>query len=148
MPRHPAPELIALGIRQPWAELIVRGVKTIEVRTVDTAIRGPIYVYSSRKVSDHPAAARAAADFDVDLASLPRGLLVGTVAIESTGPLTEADAAAALLSAEELRQTGRYGWRLTSPERLESPLSVRFLPYGIWFYPFRRRGQSPEPAVT
>jgi hypothetical protein len=138
MSRHPDPELIALGIRQPWAELILRGVKTIEVRNTDTAIRGPIYVYSSKKVSDHPAAARVAKAHDLDIDTLPRGVLVGTVEIESTGPMTADDAAASCLSPDDLRNTGRFGWRLASPER-PAPLAVRFLPYGIWFYPFRRR---------
>ena len=45
---HPDPNLIALGIRQPWAELILRGVKTIEVRSRDTDVRGPIYIYATR----------------------------------------------------------------------------------------------------
>jgi hypothetical protein len=26
--------------------------------------------------------------------------------------------------------------------RFATPLAVRFLPYGVWFYPFRRRGES------
>lgn len=60
MPRtHPDHELIALGVRQPWAELILRGVKTIEVRTVDTRQRGTIYLYASKKFTDHPAATAA-----------------------------------------------------------------------------------------
>ena len=41
---HPNKELIALGVRQPWAELILRGIKTIEVRTLPTSIRGPVFI--------------------------------------------------------------------------------------------------------
>jgi hypothetical protein len=45
---HPDAETVALGVRQPWIELILRGVKTIEVRSQDTRIRGTIYLYASK----------------------------------------------------------------------------------------------------
>ncbi len=142
MSQHPDKSLIALGVRQPWAELIVRGVKTIEVRTVGTNHRGPIYVYASKKLSDHPAALVAAREHDIDLDSLPRGLIVGTVEIEESGPIAAADVPRTCLAAEHL--TGRHyiGWRLRSAARLPKPLAVRFLPYGVWFYPFQRRGNA------
>ena len=41
----------ALSIKQPWASLIVHGVKTIEVRAWPTARRGRILIHASR-VSD------------------------------------------------------------------------------------------------
>ena len=40
---------IALSIRQPWAELIVRGVKDIENRTWRTHYRGPVLIHASLK---------------------------------------------------------------------------------------------------
>lgn len=144
MAQHPNPELIALGVRQPWAELIVRGVKTIEVRTVDTSLRGPIYIYASKKMSDHPAARAAVECHELDLDGLPRGVIVGTAEIDSTGALSESDAEAACLRREDVVLPRLIGWRLTSAERLQSPLAVRFLPYGIWFYPFRRRSAARE----
>ena len=33
----------ALGIKQPWVELILRGIKTLEIRSLATNVRGPIY---------------------------------------------------------------------------------------------------------
>ena len=37
----------ALTIRQPWAKLILRGIKTIEVRSRLTRVRGRVYIYAS-----------------------------------------------------------------------------------------------------
>jgi superfamily I DNA/RNA helicase len=37
----------ALSVRQPWAELIMRGEKTIEVRSLRTNIRGRVHIYAS-----------------------------------------------------------------------------------------------------
>jgi hypothetical protein len=38
----------ALSVRQPWAELILRVKKTIEVRTWDPPYRGKIYLHTGR----------------------------------------------------------------------------------------------------
>ena len=37
----------ALSIRQPFAEMILRGKKKIEVRSFPTNVRGPMYLYAS-----------------------------------------------------------------------------------------------------
>jgi hypothetical protein len=137
MPVHPDHERPALGIRQPWAELILRGEKTIEVRTLPTNVRGPIYLYTSKVLADIPAARSAIARHRLDVDSLIRGRLVGTVEIVDSRPCTPRDAAAACVPVKLL--AGKQAWVLTSPHRLKEPLPVRFLPYGVWFYPFRRR---------
>lgn len=131
---------IALGIRQPWAELILRGLKSIEVRTLETNVRGPIYLYTSQAPADIPAARQAAAAHQLDVDSLPRGLIVGTVEIIDCRPGTRQDAAAACVPATVLQ--GRKAWVLARPQRLAVPVRPRFLPYGVWFYPFRRRHEQ------
>lgn len=138
----PDPHIIALGIRQPWAELILRGIKTIEVRSQGTQVRGTIYVYASKKLSDLPAAAVAAREHGLDLNTLPCGLLVGSIELHATRSATPADASAACVPASVLKQ--QFAWELRNPQRFTPPLTVRFLPYGVWFYPFKRRGQSGE----
>ncbi len=135
---HPDRSLIALGVRQPWVELILRGVKTIEVRTVATKIRGPIYLYSSKIPSTLDQAASAAELHGLDVDELCYGQLVGTVEIVDCRPLIDRDLEAACLS--EPLSGKHYTWCLANPLRLESPLDVRYLPYGVWFYPFQRRG--------
>jgi hypothetical protein len=137
---QPDPDLIALGIRQPWAELILRGVKTIEVRSQDTKVRGAVYLYSSKKPADVEPAVAAAREYGIEPDELPMGVIVGTVDIVDSAPCRAADAAASCVPGTYL--TGRYGWTLANPVRFEEPLTVRFLPYGVWFYPFKRRGTT------
>lgn len=135
--QHPDPTLIALGIKQPWAELIVRGVKTIELRSQPTNIRGTIYVYASKQPARFPRAQQTALAYGIEIDDLPKGVLVGTVEIVDSRPCKPSDARQSLVPAEHLR--GGYAWVLSNPQRLATPLAVRFLPYGVWFYPFRRR---------
>jgi len=140
--KHPDVELLALGIRQPWVELILRGIKTIEVRSLETNIRGPIYLYASKTIAKTPSALAAAQKHGIDVASLPMGQLTGTVEITDCCLCNRTDAAASCVSASEL--VGKKGWMLANPQRLEEPLRPRFLPYGVWFYPFRRRNESAD----
>ena len=134
------PDMPALGIRQPWAELILRGVKTIEVRSQNTQVRGPIYVYASSIVARTPDAIAACRKHGVDVDDLPRALLVGTVEITGVTTLNRSHADAACVAASTLN--GHYGWQLANPRRLQEPLKPRFLPYGVWFYPWKRRSKG------
>lgn len=69
--------------------------------------------------------------------SLPRGVLVGTIDLVETRACEPDDAALACVRPVDV--IDRIGWRLENPHRLPEPLPVRFLPYGVWFYPFRRK---------
>lgn len=134
---HPDHSLPALGIRQPWAELILRGEKTIEIRSSQTQIRGTIYVYASRKLATTPHAVKAALKAGIDVTTLPTGVLVGTVEIVDSFPAAEEHASAAGVPAELLQ--GKFGWKLANPKRLKKQIVPEFLPYGVWFYPFVRK---------
>lgn len=134
------PDRIALGIQQPWAELILRGDKTLEVRSLNTQIRGRIYLYTSKRLSTLPAAHAAAERHGLRLEELPCGLLVGSVELTASRPTTSADVSASCVPAELL--LGQWAWQFSSPERFPQPVPVRLLPYGVWFYPFRRRSKS------
>lgn len=41
-----------LSIRHPWAELIISGKKTIEIRTWNTNYRGEFYVHASKAIKN------------------------------------------------------------------------------------------------
>ena len=41
----------ALSLRQPWAELILQGIKTIETRTWNTQFRGRFYIHAAKSVN-------------------------------------------------------------------------------------------------
>ncbi len=45
----------ALSVKQPWANLIVQGKKTIETRTWPTIYRGDLLICSSKRPPVHPA---------------------------------------------------------------------------------------------
>lgn len=112
----------AISIRQPWAELILQGRKTIELRTWGTKIRGRIAVHAGKTME------RGACDrHGLDPAELPGGALVGYVDIAEIIDLDEQ-------TWEELRNdhlaAGGFpgdlvGWRLANPERLPEPVPMR-----------------------
>lgn len=135
--KHPDKSLPALGIRQPWAELIMRGIKTIELRSSQTKIRGPIYVYASKKLAKTPHAIQAAEDAEIETETLPTGVLIGTVEIVDSFPATVEHAEASGVPAALLK--GKFGWKLANPRRIRSPLVPEYLPYGVWFYPYLRK---------
>ncbi len=112
----------ALSFRQPWAELILQGRKTIDLRTWPTNHRGRLAMHASQKVDEDVCAA-----YGLDPASLTLGALVGTVEVVEMLPLNE-------LSWEALRdqhlKSGPFpgdllGWRLKDPERLPEPVPMR-----------------------
>jgi hypothetical protein len=131
------PQRLALGIQQPWAELILRGIKTLEIRSLSTNVRGRIYLYASRQLSASPASQNAIDRYQIHVDNLSRGSLVGSVDLVDSCLAVPEDASSACLSPELL--IDQYAWRLAAPERFPEPLPVRFLPYGVWFYPYRRR---------
>jgi len=135
--QHPDKSLPALGIRQPWAELIMRGVKTIELRSSQTKIRGTIYVYASKTLAKTSHAIEAATQAEITTETLPTGTLIGTVEIVASFPATAEHEEASGVPASLLK--GKYGWKLANPKRIKSPIVPQFLPYGVWFYPFVRK---------
>lgn len=50
------PDLVAISIKQPWAALLVAGLKTIEVRTWRTRRRGQVLVHAAKMADDRPEA--------------------------------------------------------------------------------------------
>ena len=131
------PSRPALGIRQPWVELILRGHKTLEIRSQPTKVRGPIYVYASKTVATIPEAAAAIDRYGIAWSAGSLQRLVGTVEVVGCRRATASDAAASQVSAAML--DGMWAWELSNPIRFDEPVKPRFLPYGVWFYPFRRR---------
>ena len=128
---------IALGVKQPWAELILQGIKTLEIRSRPTNVCGRIYLYTSKKNAQEDFALQAIMAHQLEPELLPTGLLVGSVEIIGCRKATEKDEQASCVPGNIL--SGRYAWELSQPQRFLQPLPVRFLPYGVWFYPFKRR---------
>ena len=132
----------ALSIRQPWAELILRGIKTIEYRSRTTSIIGErFWIYASKgpAVKRKPPVAKAwstdlvmpGADAPLpwmaELANalrlfpekLPTGVIVGSAVIERVTPGDDI-----------------YHWHLTDVERCAVLRKPKGHPQPVWFNPF------------
>jgi hypothetical protein len=112
--------LRALSVRQPWAELIMLGDKEIEYRNYPTDVRGVVYIYASANRNPAVDEREMQSEFGLDLDSLPRGVIVGTVEIYACQQIAE----------------GGYEWLLRSPSRLLKPLKPKRKPEPSWFFPF------------
>ena len=47
-------KFLAISVKQPWAALLVAGVKTVEVRTWATRARGPVLIHAAKTADDRP----------------------------------------------------------------------------------------------
>ncbi|MBN1815154.1 MAG: ASCH domain-containing protein [Anaerolineae bacterium] len=113
----------ALSFRQPRAEQIVRGEKTVDIRTWHVHYRGPLAVHASTKRRDGRCRA-----LGFDPRALDYGALIGKVELIDIVPLDEATYES--LRAEHLLDTSFpgppcYAWRLAKPQRFETPVPCR-----------------------
>lgn len=121
----------ALSIRQPWAELIMRGVKTIELRKYTPHHRGLLAIHAGKSV-----ASAFCKKYDIDPNGLPKGAIIGTV--EFTDVIHFTPELWSKLRNQHLCDSVSYGmwqgWKLQNPKRLSNPLPCRGLP-GIFEVP-------------
>ena len=94
----------ALSVKQPWAELIARGEKTIEVHGKVTKHGGPPLIVSCKS----PAVWKT-------------GCTIAVVDLVGCRPTTKADADAAVCE----RRRGDQAWVLENPRRVEPPLPIK-----------------------
>lgn len=139
--------MLALSIRQPYAELILRGIKTIEYRSRATTIVGErFWIYASKGkpskpllktrpiVSDNLSAV-APPPWMTELATalrlfpdeLPTGVLVGSAVIERVERLDD----------WPVLNTGQvlYAWHLTGIRREKKPRAPKGHPQPVWWRP-------------
>jgi hypothetical protein len=142
----------ALSIRQPYAELILRGIKTAEFRSRRTKLLDErFYIYAAkgpprRRVIDPvaegmriwsddlavPGRERATTppDWMMELAAelilgkLPTGLIVGTATIR------------ACRAHDDASGRGLFAWHLVDVERLTTPIKPERHPQPAWWRPF------------
>lgn len=107
----------AFSVRQPFAELIMQGVKTEEYRTIPTNIRERIYIYASNTlVNDEGGIERTKKTIN----ELPLGIIVGSIE---------------LIACTRSKERG-FIWKLKNPIRLEHPIKPKNKPQPVWFRPF------------
>lgn len=136
----------ALSIRQPYAELILRGIKTVEYRSRPTRIVGErFWIYASRSRAKPMAKAIWSRDLAMPGDSLPRwmlelaeqikmvepgallptGVLVGSAVIDRVTRWENSG------SGDEL-----FRWHLTNVERIAEHRRPTGHPQPVWFNPF------------
>ncbi|NIN65717.1 MAG: ASCH domain-containing protein [Anaerolineae bacterium] len=115
----------ALTVKQPWADLIVQGRKTIELREWRPKHRGLLAIQAGLEVSTDDCR-----EHNLDCDRLPKGAIVGTVevagVIEFDQDLWDELRDQHLCSDREPGE--RLGWRLRNPRRLQQPVPCRGWP--------------------
>src|ERR1700746_2671571 len=81
------PSIKALTIRQPWAELILRGRKPYELRSWRTKYRGPLIIHAAMKID-----AEDARQLGVNPEKLTTSSFVGVAILSDLRPYTRAHA--------------------------------------------------------
>ena len=111
----------ALSFRQPWAELVLRGAKSMDLRTYSVAYRGPLALHAAKKLD------REACDrLGLSAEGLTTGAVVGVVelvdVVELDKPAYEAWKDRHLASRRF--RTPQYGWVFEAPRRTVKPFPV------------------------
>jgi len=131
-------ECLAISLKQPWATLVVHGVKSVEIRRWSTALRGRVLIHAA-KVSDPRPEAWAHVPVSLLNAAKVVGGVVGGVVVTGciSYPTADVFAADRLLHLNDpawFRPPIMYGFVLTRP----SVMKFRPLPGFIKFFPVPR----------
>lgn len=115
--------LLALSVKQPWAALIVAGLKAVEVRTWATRVRGPVLIHASKIPDPRPEGWALVATPEVRALAARRGGILGTATLSDCVKYDTAEAFAAACTAhrnapEWYRAAGLYGFVFHSPRVL------------------------------
>ncbi len=132
----------AISLLQPWASLVVMGVKTIETRSWATSHRGEILIHASQgKAGSIFANEPLFKKYIVDFKKLDFGAIIGKAVIIDViriDKLEYSDAIMNRLTMEEKAfgdySEGRYAWILNDFEKFKNPIAARGT-LSIWEYP-------------
>lgn len=109
--------MMVMSVKQPWAELIARGEKTIEIRTHEILHRGPLLIVSMKRPN-----------------VWVTGCAIAVVNLVDCRPMVMADEEAAL----DEWFPGANAWVLKDPRRTEPvPFMSRFGVYTVRVSPHR-----------
>lgn len=100
-----------LSIRQPWAELLARGIKDVENRSWSTDYRGPFLIHAGQKV-----------DEEALLRYAQRGIRFRLTTGAIIGAATLIDCSAEHRS--DWHQTGKIGWYVTDAKLFAAPIPL------------------------
>lgn len=135
--------MLTLSLMQPWASLIVMGIKTIETRRWQTSHRGVILIHASQRkagalITTEPPVARYISHFN----KLPFGCIIGQATLVDIVLLQDLSLSATDIACRtlELNAFGdetlnRYAWLLEDAVCFNEPISARGHLH-LWRYPF------------
>ena len=99
----------AITIRQPWAELIIRGRKDVENRSWRTRHRGPLLIHAGVGADTE-----YFEEFDVS-DDVVRGAIIGVVELVECTKKVSSD----------WHGRGNWGWYLARPHRFKKPIPMK-----------------------
>ncbi len=135
--------MLALSIRQPYAELILRGIKTVELRSISTTIIGErFYIYAPKAKATPPVpiwsddlSVATPPQWMIELAEqvkliepdalLPTGVIVGSAVIEKVEEYARSTSSG----------HATYAWHLTDVQRAKKFRKPKKHPQPVWFQP-------------
>lgn len=116
----------ALSLWQPWASLVVLGLKQYETRSWKTTYRGTLVIHAAKtwNMECSDALSEFTNRFKVELGNAPFGMAIGSVELVEVFPTDFIDKR--LLSKQERAfgdfNKGRYAWMLRNPIMFTEPI--------------------------
>jgi hypothetical protein len=107
----------ALTVRQPYATEIIRGRKTLEVRSKPTHFRGELVIHAAQAAAE----GWEWSDDPEERAQYPTGVILGTVEVVDCRPFTRADIEASFIPAEWFEEEfpeDQWAWVLANPRQV------------------------------
>ncbi len=106
----------ALSLKQPWAELVVSGRKTLEIRTWRTKFRGEFFIHASHSIDKEGMV-------KFGFQNLPTGCIVGKAELVDVKEYQTKKEFDADISLHQVRLSNwdkkRYGFILANVQRIE-----------------------------
>ena len=134
----------AISIRQPWADLIVHGHKTLELRRWTVNYRGPLAIHAAQTIERE-----ACAQHGLNPEALTIGALIGLVDLVGIIELDEAGYAAHRAEHRDLDPFAGplFGWQLANPRPLSPPRPMpgRMGLFNIPDEPLPQPASLPQP---
>lgn len=132
----------ALSLLQPWASLVVMGIKTIETRSWATQYRGELLIHASKSKAGSIFGTEAPfKKYIKDFNKLPFGAIIGKAELNNVlrvETLLYTDEFINRLTMEEKAfgdyTEGRYAWILNGPVIFNTPTPARGM-LSLWEYP-------------
>jgi ASCH domain len=117
MKTHGSQEWPALSVQQPWAELLVEGRKSIEIRAWSTDYRGRLWLHASSK-------SQPELEQLFGLEDTYKGGFVGSILLSAIVPMTSdrwVQWRSSHLDAGQYRH-GMFAWIMEAPHRFLTPV--------------------------